>query len=279
MRASLNFASDHSDPFFDVPHTLTDTSQGPVQLPILYRRAHNLNAFFMLPTVRVQAALTQAGAGALSPGCRWGGRALVALACYDYQDTSIGPYREIGLAVPVVPPGVRPGWRHWLQTLSDVERPTRQLGYHVLYLPVDTEVACAAGREVWGLPKFVAPITHAVGEGSPGAVRIMLHDPLHPQQPEQAILRLEGSLGPGLPGPSVGPLLYSHNEGRWLRTPVRVRGGGQAHPWPGLSLRIGASAHPMAQVLRELGLEGARPWLAMATDRFQSRLPAGQPMG
>lgn len=275
MRHSLSFAP-QGDPFFDVPATTAHTSMGPVRLPILYRRTRNLNAFFMVSTERVGRALTQAGAGALTPGCQWGGRSLVALACYDYEDTSIGPYREIGLAVPVVPPGVRAGLRHWLQTLVDVDSPSRQLGYHVLHLPVDTEAACTAGREIWGLPKFVAPITY---EASAGQVRIALHDPRHPQRPEMVILRLEGRLGLGLPGPSVSPLLYSHREGQWLRTPVRVRGGAQVCLRPALQLRTGGSAHPMAQVIRELGLDGARPWLAMATERFQSRLPAGQPMG
>lgn len=274
MRHTMSFAP-HDDPFFDVPATTVSTSQGPVQLPILYRRTRNLNAFFMLPTGQVQAALAHAGAGALLPGCQWRGRSLVAVACYDYQDTSIGPYREIGLAVPAVPPGVRPTLRHWLQTLADVDKPSRQLGYQVLHLPVDTEVACAAGREIWGLPKFVAPITH---EDAAGRVNIVLHDPRHPERREQAILRLEGTLGLGWPAPSVSPLLYSHREGQWLRTPVRVRGGGQAHLRPALCLRVGSSAHPMAQLLRQLGLDGARPWLALGTDRFQSRLPAGQPM-
>ncbi|MFY9478569.1 MAG: acetoacetate decarboxylase family protein [Aquabacterium sp.] len=276
MRHSLSFAPQGDDPFFDVPATTVQTSTGPVQLPILYRRTRNLNAFFMVPTERVNRVLVQKGAGALSPGCQIGGRALVALACYDYQDTSIGPYREIGLAVPVLPPGVRPTLRHWLQTLTDVDSPSRQLGFHVLHLPVDTEAACAAGREIWGLPKFVTPIAY---EDTPGQARIVLHDPRHPYRADLAILRLEGRLGAGLPGPSVSPLLYSHHEGQWLRTPVRVRGGGQAHVRPALRLRTGGSAHPMAQVIRELGLDGARPWLAMATERFQSRLPAGQPMG
>lgn len=276
MRHSLSFAPHSADPFFDVPSTTVQTSTGPVQLPILYRRTRNLNAFFMVPTEQVNRALVQKGAGALSPGCQIGGRSLVALACYDYQDTSIGPYREIGLAVPVLPPGVRPTLRHWLQTLTDVDSPSRQLGFHVLHLPVDTEAACAAGREIWGLPKFVTPIAY---DDTPGQVRIVLHDPRHPYRADLAILRLEGRLGTGLPGPSVSPLLYSHHEGQWLRTPVRVRGGGQAHVRPALHLRTGGSAHPMAQVIRELGLDGARPWLAMATERFQSRLPAGQPMG
>lgn len=276
MRHSLSFAPQGDDPFFEVPATTVQTSTGPVQLPILYRRTRNLNAFFMVPTERVNRVLVQKGAGALSPGCQIGGRALVALACYDYQDTSIGPYREIGLAVPVLPPGVRPTLGHWLQTLTDVDSPSRQLGFHVLHLPVDTEAACAAGREIWGLPKFVTPIAY---EDTPGQARIVLHDPRHPYRADLAILRLEGRLGAGLPGPSVSPLLYSHHEGCWLRTPVRVRGGGQAHVRPALLLRTGGSAHPMAQVIRELGLDGARPWLAMATERFQSRLPAGQPMG
>ncbi|MGE5451981.1 MAG: acetoacetate decarboxylase family protein [Acidobacteriota bacterium] len=271
MSTTLAFVS--ADPFFNVPRTLASTSQGPVQLPILYHRTRNLNAFFMADPRALQQALDTAGAPNLQPACHWRGRALVALACYEYQDTSIGPYNEIGLAVPVVRQGIRPGLRHWLQTLADVDHPRRELGFFVLHLPVDTEAACAAGRDIWGLPKFVSPIEY----GRTGdQVDVVLSDPAQPHQRAAAILRLTGQLGLSVPGPSLSPVLFSRRDAQWLKTTVNVRGGGRVHRGGGLQLLVGTSAHPMAATLRQLGLDGARPWLAVDTDRFQSRLNRGQ---
>jgi len=223
----------------------------------------------------LRQVLARAGAEALQPACVWRGRALVAVACYAYQHTSIGPYNEIGVAVPVTRPGVPPGWRHWLQTLSDVENPQRELGYHVLHLPVDTAAACAAGRELWGLPKFITPIHYG---RTAAQVDIQLMDPHAPNDPKQAIMLLQGQLGRSVPGPLLSPLLYSWHQGRWLKTPVHVRGGGRVHRGGGLMLRVGQSTHPMADTLRLLGLDGAHPLMVLDTDRFQSRLHEGRPL-
>lgn len=261
------------DPFFSVPQSTTVTSQGPVQLPILYHRVRNLNAFFMVDTAVLQQALDQAGATALQPGCVWGRRALVAFAAYEYTHTSIGPYNEIGLAVPVVAKGQRAGWRRWLETLSAPDLPGRQLAYFVLHLPVNTDVACAAGREIWGLPKFVAPIQY--GREASG-VDIQLAAPDASAEKIEVIAHLYGRLGSSLPAPSLSPLLFSERGGQWLRTIVNVRGAVRLSRGSGLTLAVGPSAHPMAQTLRTLGLDGAHPWLVTDTDRFQSKLHGGQ---
>lgn len=264
-----------TSPFFQVPRTEVQTSEGPVELPILYQQTRNLNAFFLVDLGALRQVLARAGAEALQPACRWRGRALVAVACYAYQHTSIGPYNEIGVAVPVTRPGVTPAWHHWLQTLSDVDNPERELGYHVLHLPVDTAAACAAGRELWGLPKFITPIHYG---RTASQVDIQLMDPDAPTDPDRAIMQLRGQLGRSVPGPLLSPLLYSWHQGHWLKTAVHVRGGGRVHWGSTLELRVGHSAHPMADTLRALGLDGAHPLVVLDTDRFQSRLNAGRPL-
>jgi len=47
----------------------------------------------------------------------------------------------------------------------------------------------------------------------------------------------------------------------------------------GIRLQVGQSRHRMADNLRELGLDGARPLAVSSTTRFQSRLNAGVPAG
>ena len=264
-----------ADPFFSVPRTVAPTSEGPVELPILYSRTRYINAFFLVARARVEAALDVAGARQLRPACEWRGRALVGLACFEYQETSIGPYNEVGLAVAVVPPGVRPRARHWLELMSGGDGPRREVGFYVLHLPVSTAAACAAGREIWGLPKFVTPIVYGrAGDG----VAITLTDPAHANDDAHAIFALTGTLGASLPAPAPGLVLYSQNHGQWLRTVVNVRGAGRIYSGRGLRLRLGASTHPMAGTLRDLGLSDARPSFVLDTDRFQSRLNGGRPL-
>lgn len=264
-----------ADSFFAVPRTVFKTSQGPVELPILYWRTRYLNAFFLVDRARIVAALAKAGAKDFAPACEWRGRGLVGLACFEYQETSIGPYNEIGIAVAVVPPGVRPRLGHWLQLMADVDSPRRETGFYVLHLPVTTPAACAAGREIWGLPKFVTPIQygHAARD-----VEIILADPGHPDDRARAIFELSGRLGASVPAPAPGLLLYSQCQMQWLRTAVNVRGGSQLSTGGGLALRLAASSHPMAETLRSLDLSGARPSFVVTSDRFQSRLNAGRPM-
>lgn len=270
MSSTLSFV--RTDPFFDVPQTTVHTSEGPVQLPILYRQTRNVNAFFMADADKVQAALDRVAHGEVVAALRWGGKALVGLACYEYQDTSIGPYHEIGLAVAVVRRGVQPRLGHWLQALADVDKPGRELGFYVLHLPVSTAAACSAGREIWGLPKFVTAFQY---ERAGSRVRVVLADPDAATTPMAPILTLAGDMGLSVPGPAMSLVLYSACERQWLRTTVNVRGGQKVFAPGSVRLKVGHSAHPMAQTLRQLGLDGAKPVCLTDTDAFQSRLNQG----
>ncbi|WP_292533809.1 hypothetical protein [Methylocystis sp.] len=84
------------------------TNAGPVELSILYRKARNLDAFFLVDRERIQVALGEAGASTLQPTCEWRGEVLVTLACFEHRETTIGPYNEIALAVAVVRKNVTP---------------------------------------------------------------------------------------------------------------------------------------------------------------------------
>ena len=273
MSNTLHFAG--NEPFFDVPRTSVSTSHGQVQLPILYRKTRNVNAFFMVDTDKVQAVLKPSAGDDMQAACLWRGKAMVGLACYEYEDTSIGPYHEIGIAVPVVRRGVKPRLGHWLQALGDVDNPAREMGFHVLHLPVSTPAACAAGREIWGLPKFITPMRY---ERSGPKVKVVLCDPDQPAKPDAAILTLSGELGVGMPGPSMSLVLYSQLQAHWLRTTVNVRGGVRLHAPGSVHVRVGLSQHPMANTLGQLGLQDARPFCLTDTSSFQSRLNQGQAM-
>ena len=68
--------SNYSDPFFQVPQTAHTTTQGPIDLPILYFDVSTLLAFFVTNRDAVEAKLDGTG---LRPALTIGGRALDAL--------------------------------------------------------------------------------------------------------------------------------------------------------------------------------------------------------
>jgi hypothetical protein len=214
----------------------------------------------------VEAKLSGTG---LRPALTIGGRALAGIAHYEYRQTGVGSYNEVGLALPVLPEGA-PAPRNPIQALyGSVDE--RHLGFYVLDLPVTTPLANAGGRELWGYPKFVAPIPFRLDRKS---FESSVIDP----EGDGDIFTLSGRLLPSLPAPPMSLVLYSHHQGNLLRTTVNVRGRMNLRPGRSLQLRVGESTHGMARNLRDLGLDNARAALVLDTHRFQSRLNAGVPI-
>ena len=249
-----------ADRFFAGPRITCSTSAGDVQLPITYHDVTNVVAMFW--GSRAVAAQFVARAG-LQLALARRDRALVALSFYEYRETSIGSYNEVGLAVFAVPPE----WRRMPLGLAELYAPLtlRRLGAHVIDLPVTTAAANAAGRELWGYPKFVTKIPF---ELRGRAVRGSVLDP----DRDGVICSLEGLIGRGVPAPPMSLMTYSRRDGELLRTHVNVRGRVTIGRPGTVVLRVGASQHRMAANLRALGLDDARPLAVLASDRFQSVL-------
>lgn len=158
---------DPHDVFFQYPVTPFATSAGNVDLPIFYYDNSLCMAVFLVDLDKARALVTDER---LQVVPAWGGKALVGLAFYEYRHTAIGAYNEVGLAVLTAPRGCRLPRLPLLRMLGSLDR--NPMGFHILDLPVTTEVACAAGREAWGLPKFVTPIDFALrGREFRGSVR------------------------------------------------------------------------------------------------------------
>lgn len=256
----------HDLPFFQVPRTRVKTSEGMVELPIMYYDTSALNAFFLVDKKRVTSVLEGTG---LSPALTVGGLALVALACFEYRDTSVGVYNEVGLTVAVTKTGetlALGGWQDLLTTLRQPEE--RRVAFHILDLPVTTAAANAAGREIWGYPKFVTAIPFKL-HAREFDCRVM--------QPDGSgtIMQLAGTMGPSIPMTPLSLTLLSLKDDTLLRTTVNVRGSSRMATAGTLQMSVGDSDHPMAKNLHALGLDGARPLAVFWTHDFQSRLNAG----
>ena len=85
-----------TDRFFDVPRTTRRTSEGPVELPILYHDASNVIVLFAARLGRLRDALAGTGLAPVSAGPLHG---VVGLSFYEYRRTTVGVYDEVGTAV------------------------------------------------------------------------------------------------------------------------------------------------------------------------------------
>lgn len=251
------------DPFFQYPRTNYPTSEGDVATPILYFDNSSFMAFFFVNLDRAQTLVAPEGFKAINVGMY---KALAGVAFYKYRQTSIGAYNEAGLAVLVAPPQAKLPWSPLFSLIRHPDR--NRIGFHILDLPVTTPAACAAGREIWGYPKFIAEIGFSLkGREFAGAVT----DPAT----SSPIFQLAGRMGFGLPGPLFDLVLHSRLESASIRATAITRGGGAICLPGSVQIGISDSNHRMAQNLRALGLENTKPACVLRTHSLQLRLNAG----
>ncbi len=142
-------------PFFDGVAQIEATLVGQtVKLPIFYYEGTAIGAVFparlgalraLMPDRRLRPARLAPGVGAL------------AVTCFEYADTDIGPYNELAISVILCePPHLAnlPG-RAMIAGLRN-----RQLHAWVQHLPVTTEIARAGGVELYNYPKFIGAIDY-----------------------------------------------------------------------------------------------------------------------
>jgi Acetoacetate decarboxylase (ADC) len=216
-------------------------------LPIRYFDVQCLVATFLAAPDRASELLESVG---LQPILQEDGRAVVDLYCIEYRKTDIGPYNEVGLTVRAKAPG------------------DPIAANYVVNLPVTTAMADRAGREIWGYNKFVA----AIDVNSEGKTfSTVLRDSDH-----EIIGALDGERGVSAPAPATDILTFSLDQGRLIKTTIRVLTPSLASSGDSFVLKVGTSRHPMTANLRTLSLDGARPVLIHYTDPFQALLFPGR---
>ena len=253
-----------NDSFFDVERTIHRTSAGLVELPILYYDASNVLALFDADRRGAEQLLVGTG---LEPAGGRGDKALVGLSFYEYRRTTVGVYNEVGTAIFARKAGTRGLFHPLAETILPPSR--RTTGAWVVDLPVTTEAANAAGRDLWGYPKFVTTIDFELRGKT---VRSVVHDPLG----GDFICELRGEMGAGVIAPAVSLVTFTQMAGALVRTHVDVRAPTRIRAAGSVRLDVGTSTHPMAQNLRTLKLDGAKPKALIVTERFQSLLHAGR---
>ena len=257
-----------NDAFFQVATYPKHVSTGSMHVPVRYFDASSLIAFFMVNYAKASALVKIPGIEVVPVTEN---KALFALAFYEYRSLTDGtPYNEVGACMVVQPKGMKAA-KHPLMELS-LPPDRRQTGMHILHLPVTTEQACAAGKEIWGYPKFVTPIHFSLSDKEfSGQV-------MHPDHPQSPLLSLTGKLGMGLPAPWADLVLYSQLDEHLIRATANTRTLDGATFATGGSLKLSldlVSGHPLAETLNQLDLDGASPISATYTQSLQLRLNEG----
>ncbi|MFB4308153.1 hypothetical protein [Actinomadura sp. GTD37] len=251
-------------PFLTVASRAEPTPDGPVDLPVRTADAASLTAWFAVDAASAAAVLGETGG---TVPVRAGTRSLVALHVHDHRESTLGPHHEIALGVLVHDP-----WRPrpvgvWPDLLR---RPhLRGAGLWTFCTALSTPAARAAHRNLWSEHVLTAPARVRV-DARAAAVTV--------GDPADRALTFAGPLGPSGPWRSGDLVLYSALAGATLRSLVHAHGPSRLHPAPRARLRAGAAGHPLADRLRALGLDGARPVLCHSGPHRMLRRDAGTPV-
>ena len=211
-------------------------------LPVEVRAAAQWGVQYLVPTAAAQRLVDPTGLEVTGPVP---GRALMALAVCRYDDTDLDAYHEVAVSF-VVRPHDAPRGVSTAQRLREFA--TGTIGAYIHRLPVDQEFTCAAGRDVWGYPKWITTIDidepRTPGAGTGTVVRLV-------DDGDHALTLTMASGGP-IKLPAQAPPSYSFGDGVLRRTEWTTSSEGITGRFGGSTLVLGD--HPMADELRSLGL-------------------------
>lgn len=263
LRALLGINPCGNANFYNLAWTTSrriDTKSGPVDLPIKYYRDDSFMGLFSAAYEPVRALLPS---NRLHPIRVPNGRVVVIIIAFHYWDTDLGPYGEVGIAIPCTN-------KERCVSLLPLLAEGRFSGWggFVLHLPVTSRVARDVGRSLWGYPKFVADMDF---------VKDPAYQSVELWEEEKHILTLKVEQQ-GIILKDNRPLIsYSVLNDKLIKTIVPVRSIYQLQLCPKFdALELGD--HPVAQELKSLDLSTT----AIATRCYLTRsaiLPAGHCVG
>lgn len=247
----------HSSFFNEQQHEVK-ISAGKTFMPCFFKKVHYTVCLFTANTEGILQKLKGTG---LDPALKWDNRFMVAIGLVQYEESDLGSYNEMIIAIPSIPKGMKKPWSSWLDLVGSLQH--RKVGQYITHIPVTSEFSKVSGYELWGYPKIVAPVEHEFTTAS-------LHSKVFDPVSHELITEVKGNLGFGIPSIPLSLITYSFINSQMHRTQVKVRGTMKLRLNHSLRLHVGSSTHPMATDLRMLGLDGKKPILVMDTDQFQS---------
>lgn len=238
------------------PGTMTKIGKTPVELPILYLRDDHFALMYTADFKKAQELMPTKN---LHPVAMPNGRALVAVAAFNFLETSIGSYGEIGIVLFVVH-GRKP------LPLIPAIRESRYAGFGsiVLHLPVTKIIARDSGRGIWGYPKFCTDMEFTV---MPEFKQVEL------SEKGQYILTMRVPNRGGLKRDARDMVTYTVKGNDLVRTNIAQLGTYRQCMNPSDAV-LELGNHPMADTLRSLDIS-KRPLLSRLFLERSAILPSG----
>jgi hypothetical protein len=140
------------DPFFkNVPRRVRDMAGESIEFPILYYYLRMIHAVFNVKIDAIKKLLPHSN---FKPIQIYPGAGMLGITAFEYFDTSIGPYNEIAIAIPIrFPP------KFTFPVLAAISMMRKKLfSVYIHHLPVTTEIALKGGIFFWNYPKFLGEI-------------------------------------------------------------------------------------------------------------------------
>ena len=257
-----------------LPNLTTDetfqSSAGAVNLPILYYNGSLVGAFYLVDPIVAQSLLPKSMEPLTLPII---GKAIAGIFMFEYRNTSIGEYSEMGLTIQAKKKGSNDSslFGYVCDMISNIYHlhicEQKGTGLYVSTLPVTTASAKAAGLEIWGYNKYVAGIKSRWQND--GIMKFQLTSEF-----TYALDSLGGS--PYLPSFTMSGLpflTYSEHSGRIMRTRVHV---GHKITWGGSSKLQITGKGPTSNRMSKLKLDKLSPIAVFRTDSLQAHLPRGE---
>jgi len=255
--------------FFDVPRTYFTTSYTKTQVPMFfYKMALRVITYFV-EYDRVLPVLKGTG---LLPVRFFNGKALASLTFFNYQQVTVGAYEEVVLAAIVYPEALGPPSMPFPKLLfAKKEKWWKNMGMYVIEMPVTIPGARAAGREIWGFPKFLTQIPYRL---SGNHFEFGVVDP----DTEESIVDVKGEIGLGFSVKAFDLVSFNNYEDTIFRVVTEVDGKIRNCTCKWIEVKVGPSRHRMAENIRALGLDTGKPFSVMSSDYLQTRLNPGKPV-
>lgn len=208
----------------------------------------------------------------LNPCRFFNNKALVSLIFFNYQQVTIGGYDEVVISIMAYPKSMRePSFP--LSTILFVKKGDwwKNMGAYILEMPVTIPAARAAGREIWGFPKFLTSIPFHL---SGNCFEFGVKDPVT----SKSIVEVKGEMGPGFSGKAFDFVSFNNYEDSIFKVVTKVNGQMTTCLCKSVEVKAGPSEHRMAENVRDLGLETASPFAIMSSDNLQTSLNPGKPI-
>ena len=229
----------------------------PVELPVFCSDGSCVVAFFTCDYVTAVSKLEGTG---LYPVEFSKGKTVATLGLFEYRESSLAPYNEGFLMIAVSP---QPKLSYLAKRFEFFKPPKkRKLGFYTLDLPITEELPLVAGREIWGVPKFLADISlNFSNDRFTGEILLKGNG--------ENILTLESALNRGMPFTFLDSMVYSNHQDSILKIISNFNCSVRVFRDKAARLKVGSIDHPMAQNLRDLGLDGATPFMLQRTDKIE----------